>query len=442
MDPNKLQDQHMVIEHLKKHPDEVSCVDDDENSLLQIYSAERFKDLQDFLLETFPEIVHSQNFEGRNALFDAVDSANPYLVRRILEISPDALWTENDNGETPFEYDMQYNINNGIFEAILPFVRVEDVGLPELWKLTKNSLASYKKAVLMLETFPELFDYREHGEYSILAVVARSCFSYAQPFIKYICSKRPDLLLEPDVDGMLPSHVALTYDALDLMHTYAPECLTAKDNDGNAPFHYTKIFTRQTSLDNLLKARPDILTIPDKNGLTLPMILVMTNSVPGSVLNRVVKNYKECVPLEDTKGNTLLHYAAECKRVGWGALCGIVAREFPELVLKKNTTGLTALDIALENSGDVSSRTEKETFFAACAEVCDLPDDIWNAFTFTSRSIEKSFGSILKRSEVSAAKAFGLLSSKYQHRIHTVLKCSKSLPRDIVVKIIVKVTQT
>ncbi|AGE53394.1 hypothetical protein ATCVGM07011_039L [Acanthocystis turfacea Chlorella virus GM0701.1] len=440
MDPNRLQDQHMVIEHLRNHPDEVSCVDDDENSLLQIYSAERFKDLQDFLLDTFPEIVHSQNFEGRNALFDAVDSANPYLVRRILEISPEALWSENDNGETPFEYDMQYNINNGIFEVILPFVRVEDVGLSELWKLTKNSLASYKKAVLMLETFPELFDYREHGEYSILAVVARSCFSYAQPFIKYICSKRPDLLLETDIDGMLPSHVALTYDALDLMHTYAPECLTAKDNDGNAPFHYTKIFTRQTSLDNLLKARPDILTIPDKNGLTLPMILVMTNSVPDSVLNRVVKNYKECIPLEDTKGNTLLHYAAECKRVGWGTLCGNVAREFPELVLKKNTTGLTALDIALENSGDVSTRTEKETFFAACAEVCDLPYNIWDAFSITSRSIEKSFGSILKRSEASAAKAFSMLSAKYRHRIHTVLQCSKYLPRDVVVKIITKVT--
>ncbi|AGE55846.1 hypothetical protein ATCVMO0605SPH_032L [Acanthocystis turfacea Chlorella virus MO0605SPH] len=247
---------------------------------------------------------------------------------------------------------------------------------------------------------------------------------------------------EPDVDGMLPAHVALTYDALDLMHTYAPECLTAKDNDGNAPFHYTKIFTRQTSLDNLLKARPDILAIPDKNGITLPMILVMTNSVPGGMLARILRNHKECFPLEDTKGNTFLHYATECKRVGWGTLCGNIARELPELVLKKNTTGLTALDIALENSGDVSSRTEKEIFFAACAEVCDLPDNIWSAFTFTSRSIEKSFGSILKRSEVSAAKAFGLLSSKYQHRIHTVLKCSKSLPRDIVVKIIVKVTQT
>ncbi|AGE50040.1 hypothetical protein ATCVCanal1_024L [Acanthocystis turfacea Chlorella virus Canal-1] len=442
MDPNRLQDQYMVIEHLKKHPDEVSCVDDDENSLLQVYSAERFKDLQDFLLDTFPEIVHSQNSEGRNALFDAVDSANTYLVRRILEISPEALWEENDNGETPFEYDMQYNINNGIFEAFLPFVCVEDVGISELWKLTKNSLASYKKAVLMLETFPELFDYREHGEFSILAVVARSCFCYAQPFIKYICSKRPDLLLEPDSDGMLPSHVALTYDTLDLMRTYAPECLTAKDNDGNVPFHYTKIFTRQTSLDNLIRAGPDILSIPDKNGLTLPMILVMTNSVPGGVLGRILKNHKECIPLEDTKGNTLLHYAAECKRVGWGTLCGNVAREFPELVLKKNTAGLTALDIALENAGDVSTRTEKEAFFAACAEVCDLPDNIWDAFSTASRSIEKSFGAILKRSEESAAKAFGLLPVKYRHRIHTILKCSNSLPRDVVLKLVVYVTKT
>jgi hypothetical protein len=222
------------------------------------------------------------------------------------------------------------------------------------------------------------------------------------------------------------------------MNTYAPECITAKDNDGNTPFHYTKIFTRQTSLDNLLKARPDILTIPDKNGLTLPMILVMTNSVPSGMLARILKNHKECFTLEDTKGNTFLHYAVECKRVGWGSLCGNIAREFPELVLKKNTTGLTALDIALENTGDVSTRTERETFFAACAEVCDLPDEIWDSFSTTSRSIEKSFGKILQRSEEAAAKAFGLLSAKYQHRIHIILKCVNSLPRDVVVKIIVR----
>jgi hypothetical protein len=221
------------------------------------------------------------------------------------------------------------------------------------------------------------------------------------------------------------------------MHTYSRECLTAKDNDGNAPFHYTKVFTRETSLDNLLRSRPDILTIPDKNGLTLPMILVMTNSVPYGVLRRILKNNKECVPLEDTKGNTLLHYAAEYKRVGWSALCGQIAREFPELVLKKNTTGLTALDIALENSGGVSTRAEREAFFSACAEVCDLPDIVWDAFPIASRHLEKSFGVILKRSEETAAKAFGLLSAKYQHRIHTVLLCTKYLPRDLVVKIII-----
>jgi hypothetical protein len=172
------------------------------------------------------------------------------------------------------------------------------------------------------------------------------------------------------------------------------------------------------------------------------MIITLTNSVPDGVLLRILENNKECILMEDTKGNTLLHYAAECKRVGWGDLCGRIAREFPELVVKENTTGLTALDLALENSGDISTRSEREVFFAACAEVCDLPDTIWDAFTITSRSVEKSFGSILKRSEAAAAKAFRCLSAKYRHRIHIVLLGAKSLPRDVVVKIITKVTAT
>jgi ankyrin repeat protein len=439
MNIHAVQDQHALIEYLKQHPDEIMCVDDDENSILQIYSANKFKDIQDYVIEACPEIVYSENSVGRNALFDAIDSANARLVRKILEVFPDALWEMDDNGITPIYHELQYDNNHGVFEAMLPFVDIEDVGADALWELLREALSSYKKAVLMLQTFPELYDYREDGQ-SILAIVARNCFSYGQALVKFICSERPELLLVADDDGMVPAHVAITYDMLDLMFRLCPECLTVRDRDGNTPLHYTKVFTKPASLDNILKSKRDVLTIRDNAGRTLPMILVMTNSVPGNTLLKMFEANERCFAVEDHRGSTVVHYAAVYKRVGWGKLSGKIVKAFPELVSKKDVRGNTPVDDALSDSGDIRSAEEREAFFAACAEVSDIPDKAWGTFRCPSRQIESSFGRILKRSEATAAKAFKFLSVENKERVRALLLCWKSLSTDVVINLVAKLT--
>ncbi|AGE55522.1 hypothetical protein ATCVMN08101_065L [Acanthocystis turfacea Chlorella virus MN0810.1] len=145
-----------MVDILGKNPGELST-DELGRSALQVYSAKEHKDIQDFLLDNFPNIATHRSKYGNHALFEASNNDNRYLVHRILEIAPEMLWVVGDFDMMPIEYVLRYGIDIGVLEEMISFADSYDL----LAKLEAVPCESLEKKALLLDSLQRLHDRRE-----------------------------------------------------------------------------------------------------------------------------------------------------------------------------------------------------------------------------------------------------------------------------------------
>lgn len=450
MDLTCIQDELFVIEYLTKNPDEVSCVDYEENSILQIYAKPEFEKLQDFILNCFPEIVFSENIYGRNVLFDAIEHDNIYLVRRVVDIYPGSVLSTNDHGFSPLDMEIScYGCDSSteILKTLLSCIDVNVVGLDFMFSKFRSAANYYCKGICILDTFPELYDHLDFdNDGTVLHVVSAYAYRHQTRLVRHIISVRPDLLLVRDSRGRLPAHVSITYETLSIMVRACPECITVQDDDGKTPLHHWKSFERivtpisgrifdpRKELDFMVK-HPEVLYIRDHTGGTVPMNLI-SNDAAYEIIQMLVEIAPDSLVLQDESKKTCLHYCTTYKYTCWEAVARSIVRCHPHLLRAKDISGNTPMDLVYSRIGKYNLTTAKERFFATCLEFTSIEEEHWSVFSKPSLAMNYSFRDILSRSETDAARAFRYLTPRERYRIRAVLGLERYISKDLVRKIL------
>lgn len=448
MDFNRIQYEESVIQYLKENPDEVACVNDDEDSILQIYSNNSYHKLQDFLLDVFPEIVYSFNSLGRNIVFSCIDENNVRLLQRVLAIYPESLRAVDNNGVTPIYYELQFpSISTVILETLLSSYVNNFVDIEEIFYYFKFACGSIQAATLFLRFFPDLYDYYNDEYGTILHLAVRRMYNNQVNLVRLIHSGRPELAFARDGLGRTPAHLVFNWEVLAFFISECPKCIYCLDNKRRTPLHCIirtiGIRPRNFNYSALFAQIRDVLKFKDDRGIT-PVMMATYNPDAVNVVSAIIKTSPESLLLQDGEGMTCLHYTHH-KISSWETSWDSVARKIveckPELLHVKNIYGKTPMDTAFEFKGrlfshNVCMNIVVERFFATCLEYTSIPDKFWSVFASTSRNVQDSFRAILRRSETDAARAFKHLYSREKLRTRAILSLEKYMTKNVVLRIL------
>lgn len=446
MDIETIQDQDFIIQYLTDHPDEVCIVDEHENSILQVYAGNSFNKLQSFLIEKFPEIIYSTNCFGRTALFDAIEVGNKFLVEKIIEYWPEAMWSEDEGGVYPLEFEIEFfKKNDGMLDLMLSYVNV-DIDFESVFEIFMKSCVNFSKALSVLNRFPEIYDRIDDHGMSTLHHVSSNVFPQQMKLITHIHSMRPDLLMLKDNTGKTPAHLTSRYEYLSLFVKLCPECITVRDNENKTPLHHLKAFNTPLSgskshpCDELsfIRNMSELLFLQDNEGKTFPMILTYS-SFAYEVFPMIIQLAPESLLIQDNIGRTCLRYCVQYKRSCWEVISRFMISCKPELIHICDNSGTSPMEIAYRPYGTYNTFVSRERFFATCLQYTSIPDSYWNVFSAPSAHLCANFMAILERSREDGKRAFEYLPKRDREKIIEILYVSKTLPESIVNKVLSRV---
>lgn len=135
--------------------------------------------------------------------------------------------------------------------------------------------------------------------------------------VKLVARAVPESLVAADVRGMLPVHVAIGRDNLNLVRALvelSPDSLLAKNLEGNLALHVACasdfLLEKKETLELLLEHCPESVQVRNA-GRKLPLhILVSKHNPPLALLRLVVDPWPETLQMGDTEGNLPLLLAA------------------------------------------------------------------------------------------------------------------------------------
>jgi ankyrin repeat protein len=409
--------QDRVIKYLETctPEDEIyNCTDDEGNSLLHVYSGGEYSDLQDFILEEYPPIVHAENESMETPIFSAIVSNNLELVKKIIAIDASVLVQSDISGRTP------------IFVAFASrWCSIEICEL--LWELAPHEedwLCYYKTAVetsfqkskFIIDNTPGVFDMSFAGEENILHATMYVRSIHAKNIIKYIYEKSGTALFAAE-DSLGSTALHHAHPGLvKLIYSLYPESVYHKDKWGNIPLCYSSqnngdILTCDAM--EIIEKHPELLEYQNNNGKTL----FMKNMLCPSEFFRI---NPASFTLRDKRGNNSLHHICLRKNIGWWKLVDEILQVYPELLFQANDEGDTPLDIGIGKKGYSSQQRSKERFIAVCLKYSELPGKYW-IFDKISFDLISSMGNILARSRSEAAKAMKFLPQKDKEIIQNII---------------------
>ena len=446
MNFDKVYSEDFVIEYIMENPDEVHCVDHNEDTLLHIYSARSYENLQDFVMDLWPSVVHEPNNQGRTPIYSAIDSRNDCLVRNIIQRDPSVMYHQDNQGISPLDYEMTMFSTGAILKHMLPFVFELDLG--EILKLVRYSRGAMEKCAIILEKVPALYEYRTEIGNTVAHVIVESSYKEtAKSILRYVHSKRPDLFLTTNANGELPAHLAWSLDMIGVIFDLCSESLRVQDARGKTPLHhaiYSTMYNRNldvATFSRISSTMPDVLSIQDNEGLTIAMTLVLRSDtvIMKNVVSVIVNKNPESMLLRDKQCRTFLHHCAIYKPTHWFDLAEDVVKTYPHTIFDTDKLNKSVLDYGTDDIGGYGNFSlARFIFVSQCLKYTAIPDKYW-IFSGTAPSLTRSFGAILRRSYDEARRAFGFLPEKDRKKIRETLFCLNTrLHKDVVHHILSK----
>jgi ankyrin repeat protein len=399
-----IHEEKYVMEWLRSSPDEVHCVDSNEDTLLHIYSESRYESLQVMILEMYPDIIHESNCQGRTPIFAAISSRNARLVEKIVRIDPTVVNSPDEYGYSPVSYEMSSYGSAKIMETLWPHIKDD---IHTLANMFVGSLGTHTKCVFVLENAPELYDYDfGHGRTILHEVASSSNELDATNVTRHICKRRPDLTSALDDLGKLPFHLCVSMKIARVLFAANPDAILVADGKGRTPLHYKKEMGLDVEpLLSMIREYPRVLSVRDVNGRTIAMNSFDHCYYDSELISNMFDINPESFLLKDTKMRTFVHGAAIYKFANWHSACERIVARYPGVLFEKDSSSKTPLDYAIEEIGGYGNfQLAKEIFISKCLRHTALPTKFW-IFDGIVPHLTNSIGSILVRSEEEAVRA-------------------------------------
>ena len=405
-----------VIKYLEScvPEDEIyNCEDEEGNGWLHFYSGKEYSNLQDYILEEWPVIVHMENVHMETAIYSAIHNNNLELVKKIVAVHESVLAQLDINGRSPLFVSF---VSRWCSVKICEFLwNLAPLQGDFLWHYKNAMETNFEKSKFIIDNTPGVFDMTFDKGENILhkTIYVRSI--HTKRLIKYIYEKSGTVLFSAtDSLGMNALHHSYT-DLLKLIYDIYPDAVYQKDMWGNTPLCYSQNNGDGVNLDavEIMRKHPEILEIQNKNGQTI----FMKNRLCPPELFRINPS---SFTISDKYGNNALHHICSQKNATYWKLVDEVLNVYPELLFQKNREKKTPLDIGISKSGYSSQQRSKERFIAICLKYTELPDKYW-IFDKISFDLISSMGHVWDRSRNEAAKAMAFLPQKDKEIIQNMI---------------------
>jgi len=405
-----------IIEYLKScvPEDEIyNCEDEEGNGWLHFYSGKEYSNLQDYILEAFPAIVHAENIHNETAIYYAIHNNNLELVKKIVAVDESVLTQLDINERSPLFVSF---VSRWCSVKICEFLwNLAPLDGDFLWHYKNAIETNFEKSKFIIDNTPGVFNMTFDKGENILhkTIYVRSI--HTKRLIKYIYEKSGTMLFSAtDSLGMNAMHHSYT-DLVKLIYELYPNAVYKQDMWGNTPMCYSQNNGDGVNPDaiEIMRKHPEILEIQNNNGQT---IFMKNRLCPPELFRINPKNFA----IRDKYGNNALHHICSQKRVDWWKMIDEVLQVYPDLLFQKNTDKKTTLDIGISNSGYSSQQRSKERFIAVCLKYSELSDKYW-IFDKISFDLIHSMGHIIDRSRNEAAKAMIFLPQKDKEIIQNLV---------------------
>ena len=410
------QAEEKIIKYLKTcvAEDEIyNCEDEEGVSWLHFYSEKEYSNLQDFILEAFPAIIHAENVHMETPIYYAIQNNNLELVKKIVAVDESVLTQLDINGRSPLFVSFTSRWCSG---QICEFLwNLAPLHGNFLW-IYKNAIeTNFEKSKFLLDNTPGVFDMTFDKGENILhkTIYVRSI--HTRRLIKYIYEKSGTMLFSAtDSLGMNALHHSYT-DLVKLVYELYPDAVYQRDMWGNTPLCYSQNNGDDVNPDALeiMKKHPEILEFQNKNFQTI----FMKNRLCPPELFKI---NPASFTIKDKYGNNALHHICSQKNDGWWKLVDEVLKVYPDLLFQKNNEKKTPLDIGISKTGYSSQQRSRERFIARCLKYTELPDKYW-IFNKISFDLIHSMGHVWDRSRNEAAKAMKFLPQKDKEIIQNMI---------------------
>ena len=412
------QAEEKIIKYLKSctPEDEIyNCEDDEGNGWLHFYSDKEYSNLQDYILEAFPAIVHAENVHMETPIFYAIHNNNLELVKKIVEVHESVLTHSDINERSPlFVSLMSRWCGIEICEYLWNLVPLQG---DFLWYYKNTMVATnFEKSKFCLDNTPGVFDMTFDNGENILHKTIYERTVHTKRLVEYIYEKSGSALFSAtDSSGMNAMHHTYNTKLMNLLYELYPDAVYQKDKWGNTPMCYFQNNWDEINLAaiEILKKHPELLEIQNKNFQTM----FMKNSYCPPEFFRI---NPRSFTIVDKYGNNALHHICSQKNASWWKLVDEVLQVYPDLLFQKNNAKQTPLDIGISKSGYSSQQRSKERFIAVCLKYSELPDKYW-IFDKISFDLISSMGHIIDRSRSEAAKAMIFLPQKDKEIIQNLV---------------------
>jgi hypothetical protein len=413
--------------------DEIFGAEDEEgNGWLHFYSDKEYSNLQDYLLEEWPVLVHMENVHMETPIFYAIHNNNLELVKKIVAVEESVLTHLDISGRTPLFVSFTSRwCSVEICEYLWNLTPPQ--GDDFLWHYTNSVETKFEKSKFLLDNTPGVFDMTFDKGENILHKTIYIRAVHTKRLIKYIYEKSGTMLFSAtDSLGMNALHHSYT-DLLKLIYDLYPDAVYQKDMWGNTPLCYSQNNGNILNPDavEIMKKHPEILELQNKNGQTI----FMKNRLCPPEMFRINPGSFTIV---DKYGNNALHHICSQKNAEWWKLVDEILNVYPELLFQKNAEKKTPLDIGISKSGYSSQQRSKERFVAVCLKYSELPNKYW-IFDKISFDLISSMGHILDRSRDEAAKAMSFLPQKDKEIIQNLIIGMNRVEPEILTHIISKI---
>ena len=423
-----------VIKYLEScsPEDEIFGAEDEEgNSWLHFYSEKEYSNLQDFILEAFPAIIHAENAHLETPIFYAIRNNNLDLVKKIVAVHESVLTQLDINGRSPLFVSF---VSRWCSVKICEFLwNLAPLDGDFLWHYKNAMETNFEKSKFLLDNTPGVFDMTFDKGENVLhkTIYVRSV--HTKRLIKYIYEKTGTVLFSAtDSLGMNAMHHSYT-DLVKLIYELYPNAVYKQDMWGNTPLCYSQNNGNGTNPDaiEIMRKHPEILEIQNNNGQTI----FMKNRLCPRELFRINPS---SFTISDKYGNNALHHICSQKNAEWWKLVDEILKVYPKMLFQQNREKKTPLDIGINKSGYSSQQRSKERFIAVCLKYSELPNKYW-IFDKISFDLIHSIGHILDRSRDEATRAMSLLPQKDKEIIQNLIVGMNRLEPEILTHIISKI---
>ena len=321
-----------LVKHLISKGCNVTDKDNDGETVLHKACNEGYKELVQYLVVSYPDILTIRDKWGQSPFLVSGYSGSVELVKYLISKGCDVMYKDND-GETILYKACDENKLELVKYLVekcpeLLTMRDEDGQSPILVAGKSGSVELVK---YLIAKQCDVLDQDDNG----LSVLHYACKVGNTEVVQYIVENYQDVLTIRNKELLSPFIVAGFSGSVELIkYLISKECdVLDKDNGGITVLHYASLGGNTEIVQYLVDNYPELLTMRDKDGQSPFLVAGISGSL--ELVKYLIS--MECDVMDkDNDGETVLYKA--CKR--WGQeLVKYLVENYPELLTIRDEEG-------------------------------------------------------------------------------------------------------